>query len=362
MDEIKFQERVIYLAKKSQGMVSPRPAVGAVIVKDGRIISEGFTKPRPALHAEADAINKAKEDIKGSTLYCTLEPHNFTTYDTPCTEKIISSGIRKVSCPKIDINPKVNGQGFKYLRNNGIIIDNDWADELAIEIDKLYEGYEFNQRYNRPRVSAKFAMTLDGKISTKNGESKWITSDKSRSKVHEIRDSSDAIISGINTIIKDDAMLTARKDKRPTGKPKYRVILDNNSKLDESYKIFKDESAGEVIWFTSKNSSPRKIPKHVSHQNSKFDNIDPKEVIDHLSEKGCLDILIESGGTLLGSFFDQKLVDKVFAFIAPTIFGGLSAPSPVQGAGINKIIDRINLRNISIETIEEDILITGIIN
>ena len=119
---------------------------------------------------------------------------------------------------------------------------------------------------------------------------------------------------------------------------------------------------GQLIWFTSKNSIPKKIPKHISHKSSKFEKIDPKEVIDYLTEIGCLDILIESGGTLLGSFFDHSLVDKVFAFIAPTIFGGQSAPTPVEGKGINNIIDRINLKNVSIETIEEDILITGIIN
>ena len=178
MDEIKFQERTINLAKKSQGMVAPRPAVGALLVKDGKIISEGYTKPRPGLHAEADAINNAKEDIKGSTLFCTLEPHNFTTHDTPCTEKIINSGITKVSCPKIDINPKVNGKGFEDLKNKGIIVETNWGDEQVKEINNLYEGYEFNIKHNRPRVSAKFAMTLDGKISTKNGDSKWITSDQ----------------------------------------------------------------------------------------------------------------------------------------------------------------------------------------
>ena len=362
MDEIKFQERTINLAKKSQGMVAPRPAVGALLVKDGKIISEGYTKPRPGLHAEADAINNAKEDIKGSTLFCTLEPHNFTTHDTPCTEKIINSGITKVSCPKIDINPKVNGKGFEDLKNKGIIVENNWGDEQVKEINNLYEGYEFNLKHNRPRVSAKFAMTLDGKISTKNGDSKWITSEQSRNKVHEIRYLSDAIITGINTIIEDNAILTAREKNKPTGKPKYRVILDNNSKLNESYKIFRDESLGEVIWFTSKDSSPKKIPQHISHKSSKFAKIDPKEVLEHLGEIGCLDILIESGGTLLGSFFDQKIVDKVYAFIAPSIFGGQTAPSPVEGKGIDKIIDRINLKNVSIESIEEDILITGIIN
>ncbi|MEC7837239.1 MAG: bifunctional diaminohydroxyphosphoribosylaminopyrimidine deaminase/5-amino-6-(5-phosphoribosylamino)uracil reductase RibD [Chloroflexota bacterium] len=362
MDEINFQQRAIDLAKDSIGIVSPRPAVGAVIVSKGKIISEGKTQQSPLGHAEAEAIRKSKIDLSKSTLYCTLEPHNFISHDTPCTELIINSGIKKISCPKVDNNPKVKGNGFKELEKAGIEIIRSWGKDQMSQIDELYSAYDFKIINKRPRISAKFAMTLDGKISTSNKESKWITSEESRNKVHEIRNKSDAIISGINTIISDNSKLTARLNNKHTGKPEYRVVLDNNARLNNTLDIYKDQNSGKVIWFTSKNSKPTNIPNHITHINSKNERISPIEVIRFLSEIGCYEILLESGGTLLGSFFDEKLVDKVYAFIAPSIFGGASALSPVAGKGIQKITDKINLSNLSIERIKEDILITGIID
>ena len=362
MDEIKFQQRAIDLAKESMGLVSPRPAVGALIVNQGEIISEGKTLESPKDHAEASAIKNAQIDLTNATLYCTLEPHNFRTHDKACTELIIQSGIKKISCPKIDVNPKVNGEGFKQLQKAGIEVSRSWGLEQSDQIDKLYEAYDFMIKNKKPRISAKFAMTLDGKISTSNNESKWITSENSRIRVHEIRNQCDAIITGINTIISDNAKLTSRINNLKTGKPKYRVILDNSSKLNESHEIYNDKNSGNVIWFTSKDPSRKNIPAHITHISSKNEKISLKEVIKYLYEIGCYEILIESGGTLLGSFFDEKLVNKVYAFISPTIFGGITAPSPVGGQGIQKIIDKIKLGNTTVESIKEDILITGIIN
>ena len=362
MDEIKYQQRAINLAKESIGLVSPRPAVGAVIVSEGKIISEGKTNVSPSDHAEAEAIKNANGDLSKAILYCTLEPHNFDSHDSACTKLIIKSGIKKISCPKIDKNPKVNGEGFNQLEKAGIEVVRSWGKEQINQIESLYESYDFMIENQKPRISAKFAMTLDGKISTANKESKWITSEESRNKVHEIRNQCDAIISGINTIIMDNSKLTSRLNNEPTGKPKYRVILDNNCRLNKSHEIFNDENSGEVIWFTSSNLSIKNIPNHITHVKSKNKKISPEEVIDYLSKLGCYEILIESGGTLLGSFFDKRLVNKVYAFIAPTIFGGESAPSPIGGNGIKNIIDKIELSNTIVETIKEDILITGIID
>ena len=362
MDQIKFQQRAIDLAKESMGLVSPRPAVGAVIVIQGEIISEGKTLESPNDHAEASAIKNAQRDLNNATLFCTLEPHNFTTHDIPCTDLIIQSGIKKISCPKSDKNPKVNEKGFKQLEKAGIEIDRSWGLEQLDQIDKWYESYDFMLKNKKPRVSAKFAMTLDGKIATSDNESKWITSEDSRKRVHEIRNQSDAVITGINTIISDDSKLTSRINNLKTGKPKYRVVLDNNARLNESYEIYNDKNSGEVIWFTSKKPSHKNIPDHITNIKSKGDKISPKEVIEYLYQLGSYEILIESGGTLLGSFFDQRLVNKVYAFISPSIFGGTSAPSPVGGKGIQKIIDKIKLTKTSVESIKEDILITGIID
>jgi len=361
MDEIKYQQRAINLAKESIGLVSPRPAVGAVIVSEGKIISEGKTNVSPSDHAEAEAIKNANGDLSKAILYCTLEPHNFDSHDSACTKLIIKSGIKKISCPKIDKNPKVNGKGFNQLEKAGIEVVRSWGKEQINQIESLYESYDFMIENQKPRISAKFAMTLDGKISTANKESKWITSEESRNKVHEIRNQCDAIITGINTIIEDNAKLTSRLENIHTGKPKYRIILDNKCKLNDSYEIYNNSTSGDVIWFTSKDPIQKNIPNHITHIRSKNESISPQEVIDYLSDLGCYEILIEAGETLLGSFFDDKLVNKIYAFISTTIFGGTSAPSPVGGEGIKKIIDKIKVTNTTVEIIKEDILITGII-
>ena len=362
MNDIKFQQRAIDLAKESIGLVSPRPAVGALIVQEDEIISEGKTLESPNDHAEAAAIKNAKVDLSNAILYCTLEPHNFTTHDIPCTELIINSGIKKISCPKKDINHKVDGKGFKRLEEAGIIVEKSWGSNQLEQIEKLYESYDFYIKNQKPRISAKFAMSLDGKISTSTNESKWITSEESRRKVHEIRNSCDAIITGINTVTSDNAKLTSRIDGIYSGKPKYRVVLDNNCKLDETHEIYSDINSGNVIWFTSKDINKKNLPNHITHIKSKYAYISPKEVIEYLEDLGCYEILVESGGTLLGSFFDQRLVNNIYAFISPVIFGGISAPSPVGGKGIEKIIDKIKLSNTTVERIKDDILITGIID
>ena len=359
MDEEKFQQLAIDLANKSIGKVSPRPPVGAVIVKDGKVVGQGRTKISPGDHAEAEAITEASNKANGATLYCTLEPHNFFSKDEACTKKIIDSGIVKVSCPTIDINPKVNGNGFEELRNAGIELENNWNDYQKKQCEELYESYNFKILNNRPLISIKLAMTLDGKIATKNNDSKWITNEKSRLKGHELRGISDAIITGINTIISDDPKMNSRGIKIYEGNPKYRVILDNDGKLNKNHQIYKDKNLGKIVWFTGKSVDRSQLPDHIIHIKSSKIKIEINDVIKELDILGCNSILIEAGGTLAGSFFDKRLVDKVYAFISPSIFGGKKAPNAIEGEGIDKIKERINLKISSIEQLDEDILIIG---
>tara|TARA_B110000263_G_scaffold241110_1_gene245013 strand:+ start:12172 stop:13257 length:1086 start_codon:yes stop_codon:yes gene_type:complete len=358
MYENKFQQRAIDLAKECIGKVSPRPAVGAVIVLNNKIIGEGKTNISPGSHAEIEAIKNTKGNLNGAILYCTLEPHNFKSKDIPCTEQIIKSGISEVSCPTIDLNPKVNGQGFNDLKKAGLKIVRNWDDCKIKQCDELYEAYNFKIVNNKPFISVKLAMTLDGKIATKTNESKWITNEESRDRVHEIRGFSDAIITGINSVIHDNPKLNSRINKSYIGNPKYRVILDNYGKLDENFQIYSNQKLGKVIWFTMINVSRKNLPNHITQIKS-IEKIKIHDVIKELNKLGCNSILVESGGTLVGSFFDKKIVDKVYAFIAPTIFGGKDAPSAVEGEGIIRIKDRINLTITSIEDINEDILIIG---
>jgi len=358
MYENKFQQRAIDLAKQCIGKVSPRPAVGAVIVSNNKIIGEGKTNSSPGTHAEIEAIKNSTDNLNGATLYCTLEPHNFFSNDIPCTEQIIKSGISIVSCPTFDINPKVNGKGFDDLKNAGIKIEMNWSDSKTKQCAELYEAYNFKILNNRPFISIKLAMTLDGKIATQKNESKWITNEDSRNRVHKIRGFSDAIITGINSVIIDNPKLNSRIDKYFNGNPKYRVVLDNSGKLNEEHQLYSNQNIGKVIWFTGENVSRKKLPDHITQIKSE-NNIQITDVIKELNNLGCNSVLVEAGGTLVGSFFDEKIVDKVYAFIAPTIFGGKNAPNAVQGKGIIKIKDRINLDISSLEKINEDILIIG---
>ena len=359
MQEEKFQQLAIDLAKKAIGKVSPRPAVGAVLVLNGKVIGKGKTNISPGDHAEVEAIKNASDKTFGATLYCTLEPHNFYSKDDPCTKKIIEAGIKKVSCPVVDINPNVNSKGFEELKKAGIEIENEWNQYQKKQCEELYEAYNFKILNKRPYISIKLAMTLDGKIATKNHESKWITNEESRKRAHDIRGINDSIVTGINTILQDDPNMTSRYKKIYKGNPKYRVILDNKGKLNKNFQIYSKSNEGRVVWFTDKNVTKENVPSHIIHIPSKKDKIELRDVINELESLGCNSILIEAGGTLAGSFFDEKLIDKVYAFISPSIFGGKDSPNAVEGNGINNIKDKINLKISSIEQINEDILIIG---
>ena len=358
MDEIKFQNRAIELAKKSIGLVSPRPAVGAIVVSKGKIVGEGHTMPSPKEHAETIATKKAKNNTKNSVLYCTLEPHNFFSKGIPCTKLIIESGIKEVSCPTIDKNPKVNGKGFEELIKAGIKINHKWDKNSISECKKLYESYEHKIIHEKPYISLKTAMTIDGKIATTNNESKWITNEDSRKRVHQIRKYSDAIITGINTVLSDDPMLTARESNKYLNRPRYRVVLDHKGQLNKNYRIFNQKEFGDVLWFTDNNVKVNNLPTHIKHYKCK-NSIDLNYVVETLYKLGCNSILVESGSTLAGAFFDNNLINKLYTFIAPKIFGGQNAPNPIGGLGITNINNHIKLKNITIEEISGDFLFTG---
>lgn len=352
--------RAIELAKEAAGGVSPRPPVGAVIVKDGKAVGEGMTEPRPGMHAEVAAIRAAGELARGATMYCSLEPHAHQGVAPPCTEEIISAGISTLVCPIEDPNPKVNGNGFRRLRSAGIEVVTQTSDELRQEAEETVSGFKMLTTAGRPQFTLKYAMSLDGRIATSSGESQWITGEAARAEAHRLRRSSDAIVTGIGTVLADNPRLTARTPEgSATGRPRLRVILDTHGRMPPESALLREP--GDVLWAVgegSEKASPNRnvemlaLPTGDGHP-------DLTALAKLLGDRGCCDVLIEAGGTLAGAFVASGLVDRVAAFIGPVIIGGEGAPGPVGGMGFERLADSLKLEDLKHRSVGDDILVTG---
>ena len=346
-------------AKLAVGLCYPNPAVGAVIVENNKVVSSGFTQQPGQSHAEIMALENLNEKSNNATLYVTLEPCSHTGKTPPCVDKIISSGITKVVYGIEDPNPKVSGNGIRKLREANIIVEKSNNTSL---IKTFYEAYIHYHKQQKPFISAKFAASLDGKIATSSGESKWITNELSRNKAHKIRAASDVIIVGINTIIKDNPLLTARKeDGNEYEYQPLKVILDSNCNIPIESNVMNNPTNTLIAYnqisddknklFEQKGINSIKLPKE--------DKVDINELISFLYSKSKYQILVEGGSETLGSFFNLHLVNKVYAFIAPILIGGQNTPSAIGGVGANTMSDIINLENINLENCDSDLLLTG---
>lgn len=373
-DKHRFMQRAIQLAQQAAGgALSPRPPVGAVVAAidangEHNIVGEGATQPNPGPHAEHVALQAAGDKARGGTIYVTLEPHQFHGTTPPCTDAIIQAGIRKVVCPIQDPNPKVNGKGFDQLRQAGIEIDHNVNSDQLRQSAELIEGFHKLISHATPFVTAKWAMSLDGKIATCSRDSKWITNKQSRDHAHRIRYASDAIITGIGTILADNPRLTARDpetDARADDRPRIRVVVDSRSRLPRDAAILQEE--GEVILATAiptKNNSIScetiALPDHrASHSRAR---VDLDALMKLLAERGCANVLIEAGSKLTASFFEAQLIDKVVVYISTSkIIGGENALSPVAGLGAENMTEITKLHNIRTETQGQDIAVIGYI-
>jgi len=362
-DEI-FMRRALHLANKGAGWVSPNPMVGAVIVKNGKIIGEGWHKIFGDNHAEINAmIDAGEKNLKNSTLYVTLEPCCFYGKTPPCTDAIIKSGIKRVVIGTLDPNPKVNGKGIKMLEKNRIKID------VGVLENEARKSNEFFIKYHQkglPFIISKWAMGLDGCIATSKGESKWITSEKSRQYVHRLRSQVDAIIVGINTIIKDDPQLNVRLKSGEFRQPK-RIILDSKLRTPLDAKCLNDKTGGENIIATitkNKSTKSNKLKEKgakIIYVKSKEGKVDLIELLKKLKNENILSCLVEGGSQVHSTFFKEKLVDKIVIFIAPKIIGGGGIYAPLKGFKINKGGKTINLTNPQIKIFGKDVCIEGYI-
>jgi len=350
----KYMKRCIMLAKKAAGKTSPNPMVGAVILdKNMNFVSEGYHKKCGEAHAEVNAINAAKTknaNIKGGTIIVSLEPCSHFGKTPPCADLIIKSGLKTVVAGCLDPNKKVAGNGIKKCKDAGL---NVICGVLEDECKKLNEIFFKNQTKNLPFIAIKSAITLDGKIATKTGSSKWITGSKSRANVQKLRNNYDAILTSSSTIIADNPSLTCRIKN---GKNPVRIIVDSNLKTDPKSKVFNNDATAVILASTKKDN--KKYPANVEILTIKEKNghVDLNELAKTLYDKGICSILVEAGGILNGAFFKENLVDKLILFSAPKFIGDTLAKPFIQGFDIEDINSAKTLKLSSVKQIGEDII------
>lgn len=373
--------RAIELAKKGGGYVHPNPLVGCVVVKDDEIIAEGYHEKYGEFHAERNALTRCKTETKGASLYVTLEPCCHYGKTPPCTEIIIEKGIKKVFVGILDPNPLVAGKGVKILQDAGIEVEVGLCENEIREMNKVFLKYITTKR---PYVIMKTAMTLDGKIAAYTGDSKWVTNEESRKKVHELRSELAGVVVGIGTVLADDPMLNVRLEgehHQPV-----RIVVDSNLRIPVDSQLVKTANEYRTIVACrhfdrseAERSEVEKSSLNVNKQKGFLDSlrslemtgvellecqsnnnhVDINDLMTKLGAMGIDSLLLEGGGTLNAAFLEAGCVDEVWAFIAPKIIGGEGAKTPVSGKGIDKMSEAINLQDIDIQNINGDILIKG---
>ena len=352
--------RALEVARRALGSVSPNPAVGAVVVKDGNIVGEGHTCPPGGDHAEVVALKQAGANAEGATLYSTLEPHQYHGRTPPCTDAIIRAGIRHVHYAVDDPNPKVSGRGAETLRSAGIEVS---TGEMEAEANELIEAFSKHVKHGRPFVIAKYAMSADGKIAARSGDARWVTGPESRAHVHRLRAQCDAIMVGVGTVLADDPRLTARDDDGHTRERQpLRVIVDSAGRTPRDASLLREPgqtliaTAGPELVY---GRSLAVTGAEVLSLPGPAGKVDLVALLETLGQRNVTSVLIEGGGTLMGSLFDLGLVDKVLAFIAPKIIGGMSAPGPVGGRGIEEMSKSLALERTRWQQYGNDMLLTG---
>lgn len=378
--DIEYMQRAIELAKRGAGFVNPNPMVGCVVVKDNTIISEGYHEYYGGFHAERNALTKkdvCDTSFKDATLYVTLEPCCHHGKTPPCTDIIIEKGIKKVVVGLLDPNPLVAGKGISILRNAGIEVITGIEEDKIKELNKVFLKYI---KTKRPYVLLKTAMTLDGKIASYAGDSKWITNEKSRELVHKLRSEMMGIVAGIGTVKSDDPMLNCRLSSQQTTdngqqtlstvsvRQPIRIIVDTKAAIPLESQIVKTAKEYRTILATCRRDishTSNKIEMLKSHGveilycEEKDAHVDISDLMDKLGAMGIDSLLLEGGSTLNAAFLQVNCVDEVYAFIAPKIIGGEHSKSPIGGKGIELMKDAITLKDIKIEQIESDLLIKG---
>ena len=358
-EDIEYMRRAIELAERGVGFTNPNPMVGAVIVKGGKVIGEGWHERCGEWHAERNAFKNCTVPAEGATMYVTLEPCCHYGKTPPCTEAIIEHGIARVVVGMEDPNPLVAGKGIALLREAGIEVVCGVEEEALREQNRVFLKYISTKL---PWVAMKTAMTLDGKIATRTGDSKWITGAEARAYVHELRHRFMAILVGIGTAVADDPLLNCRIEGRGVRQP-IRVVVDSNARLSLESQLVK--TAGEYRTIVAHTRfAPEERVKALRETGvemllckEKEGLVDVRNLLELLGQSGIDSILLEGGGSLNYTFLSEGLADELYAFIAPKIVGGMNAKTPVEGAGMEKMADAINLELENVLNIGHDVLL-----
>jgi diaminohydroxyphosphoribosylaminopyrimidine deaminase/5-amino-6-(5-phosphoribosylamino)uracil reductase len=362
MDHEFFMKKALTLAKKGQGYTSPNPMVGAVIVKDGEVKGKGYHQAVGQAHAEVNAIEDAGAQSKGATLYVNLEPCNHTGRTPPCTRKILEAGIKRVVVAVEDPNP-IAGGGCVFLKQRGIEVLTGICENQAKKLNEAFLKYVNTKS---PFVTIKCAATLDGRIATRTGDSRWVTGEKSRRYVHRLRHAVDAILVGIGTIHADNPNLTTRLGSKKGADP-VRIVLDTHLSISPDARILKLDSNSDTILITGKAVSEDKRKKVVKKgvrqivQPVKDGQIDLKRLMIHLGSMGINSLLVEGGSRVMASAFRSGIVDKALFFYAPKISGGDDGIPICRGPGPLRMKDCIRLKNIRVRRFDDDVMIEAYI-
>ncbi len=362
--DLRWMNRAIELAAKATGHAAPNPLVGCVIVKDGGLIAEGWHVRCGSDHAEAMALKAAGSRAAGSTAYVNLEPCAHHGRTPPCANALVDAGVARVVVANLDPFEKVAGQGIAKLESAGITVDSGL---LALEARRLNRAYFQRVETGRPWVIAKWAMSLDGRIATSTGDSKWISNEHSRGIVHQIRGQVDAVIVGIGTALADNPMLNARDLTGEIPRVATRVVIDSTARLSFESKLVKTAADIPVVVATAPDASEVSIALlrsagidvHCCESRDRNDRL--AELLQELGSRGMTRVLVEGGGQLLGSLNDRQLIDEVNVFVAPKIIGGTDAMSPVGGTGL-QLMSAVS--NIDIEEVRDvggDIYLRGVV-
>ena len=380
MSDAHFMRLALRLARRGYGATSPNPMVGAVLVKNGKIIGRGWHRRAGEAHAEVEAIRDAQKknhSTKGATLFVTLEPCCTHGRTPPCTDAIIAAKIKRVVVSATDPNPKHRGKGLKILQRAGISVSSGL---LAEEATRLNEAFNHWIVHRTPFVTVKAAMSLDGKIATVSGESKWITGEKSRAYGMKLRQGADAILVGVNTVLKDDPSMTFRsptsKVQSPKSKILRRIVLDPNARTPLTAKVVSDEFASLTTIIVTKLAPKNRVAalakkvcvvfapfraRCASRQAGRlcYPQIDLRWLLKKLGRENITSLLVEGGGETNASFLLQKLVQRIAFFYAPIVLGGRAAPKGVAGEGILRLDEKISLREVEWRKLGADLLLTA---
>ncbi len=356
-----FMQQALALAARGCGRTRPNPPVGAVVVRDGRVVGEGFHPRAGEPHAEVFALRQAGAAARGADLYVTLEPCCHHGRTGPCSEAILAAGIRRVFVGCIDPDPRMQGRGVAALRAAGLeVVGGVGADDCR----RLLAPFAKHVATNRPLVTLKAAVTLDGQVATRTGDARWISCAESRERVHRVRDRVDAILTGIGTVLADDPRLTVRLPEGG-GRTPLRVVVDSQLRLPGDAALLREREGDGVLVFTA---LPAGDPRFLALQQRGADvrqvtagpsGLSLDEILAELGRAGCQEVLLEAGSKLLGTFLRAGLVDRVMLFVAPLMLGGADGMPLFAGSGAATLASAWRLQQVRIGRVGDDILVEG---